>query len=118
MSKVKYSTIWGTALGFERRLLAGFQKTENCWLWQKAKNQYGYGLLGRSDGGRRVVLAHRSMWEREYGPIPIGVFVCHHCDTPACVRPDHLFLGTQADNLHDMLAKGRRPKVYRKRVSV
>jgi hypothetical protein len=53
-------------------------------------------------------MAHRYAWELTYGPIPEGLSVLHRCDVPRCVRPDHLFLGTQADNLADMTAKGRR----------
>jgi len=62
----------------------------------------------RVDGKLRA--AHRVSYERAYGPIPDGVKVCHHCDNPPCVEPTHLFLGTQADNMADMRAKGRYPR--------
>ena len=75
-----------------------------CWEWKGAHANYGYGQVYI---GGRIQRAHRIAWEMFYGPIPPGIKVCHACDNPPCVRPDHLFLGTQADNLHDMLAKGR-----------
>jgi hypothetical protein len=69
-----------------------------CLLWTG-----GYGGYGRF---RRLV-AHRYSWERAFGVIPAGMLVCHKCDTPACVNPDHLFLGTDLDNARDKITKGR-----------
>lgn len=81
------------------------EKTEGCWLWTGATIRDGYGTI-TIDG--RSVKAHRIAWELTYGPIPEGMLVCHRCDNPSCVRPDHLFLGTHADNVHDCIQKGRR----------
>ena len=57
--------------------------------------------------GGRTVLAHRWYYEQKYGPIPPELDACHKCDNPGCVNPDHVFLGTQKDNMQDALAKGR-----------
>ena len=74
-----------------------------CWLWTDKLNQ-GYGRL-LVDG--RLLLAHRISWEMSFGPIPKDRQVLHHCDVRACVRPDHLFLGDNAANVQDRVAKGR-----------
>lgn len=69
----------------------------------------GYGSVYINDGSRSgaTALAHRVVYEGLVGPIPEGMLLCHHCDNPKCVRPDHIFVGTDADNKADMYAKGR-----------
>lgn len=93
----------------EQRFWAKVHKTDTCWLWTGAKSR-GYGQIGR---GGKAIKTHRVSWELHNGPIPAGddyhgMCVLHTCDIPACVNPDHLFLGTNADNVVDMIAKGRR----------
>lgn len=74
-----------------------------CREWAGGRNTFGYGIVA-SNGRPR---AHRLAWELTFGPIPEGLFVCHHCDNPPCCEPLHLFLGTQKDNVQDAVAKGR-----------
>jgi hypothetical protein len=78
-------------------------KTERCWIWTGATND-GYGIFDKQLQER---YAHRIVWALTVGPIPFGLRVLHTCDVRACVRPDHLLLGTQADNMIDMVEKGR-----------
>lgn len=77
---------------------------DGCWEWTAHRDRAGYG---RINVGQVPALAHRLSWWLTNGAIPDGLFVCHHCDNPPCVRPDHLFLGTPRDNNDDKLAKGR-----------
>lgn len=82
-------------------------KTDTCWLWTGADNGRGYGLFGLDTKRSVGVLAHRFSWQLHNGPIPIGLYVCHHCDVKRCIRPSHLFIGTATDNMRDCNAKGR-----------
>jgi hypothetical protein len=99
------------AKSLEVRFWAKVQKTETCWLWTAHKAHFGYGEIKMSTPPYKNLRAHRVSWELHFGPIPPGAQVLHHCDNPACVRPDHLFLGSDLDNQRDAIAKGRRPVV-------
>jgi hypothetical protein len=91
-----------------------------CWLWTAAKSRDGYGVFGI---GSKLTRSHRFAWVLTHGPIPHhdnyhGACVLHRCDTPACCRPDHLAIGTQTDNMRDMVTKGRNgSKTHPERVS-
>jgi hypothetical protein len=90
----------------EDRFWAKVEKTEGCWLWTGSRRPPGgYGQFRSAN--QQMVSTHRFSWELHNGLIPPGLCVCHRCDNPACVRPDHLFLGTMLDNNRDMMAKGR-----------
>lgn len=75
-----------------------------CWKWIASYAPGGYGQFCFDGSMRR---AHRVSWIIHNGPIPEGMLVCHRCDNPSCVNPEHLFLGTHKDNMRDMIAKGR-----------
>ena len=76
----------------------------SCWEWQGCKVRGGYGAFKVNGKGIR---AHRFSYKLAFGPIPDGIYVCHHCDNAKCVKPSHLFLGTQTDNMQDCISKGR-----------
>ena len=89
----------------ELRFFNHFTKIEGgCWLWCGGKHRLGYGLF-KFNGKTRTT--HRISWELHRGPIPSGLCVLHKCDVPACVNPEHLFLGTVDDNNKDKSTKGR-----------
>ncbi len=80
------------------------EKTETCWLWTGDTWSDGYGRFWLNNHNTR---AHRVSYEWAHGAFPKELLVCHHCDQPLCVRPDHLFLGTTTDNIRDASRKGR-----------
>jgi hypothetical protein len=76
----------------------------DCWEWQAAVNNIGYGFIRDKT---KMRTAHRVSYEQHIGPIPSGKNVCHTCDNPKCVNPDHLWVGTVKDNMQDKVRKGR-----------
>lgn len=75
-----------------------------CWLWMGSKNSQGYGHIGVKG---KIEGTHRVAFKSVYGYLTKGLDICHHCDNPPCVNPEHLFEGTRLDNIQDAMHKGR-----------
>lgn len=99
-----------TRIPLHERFWQNVNKTDDCWLWTgavRSDSKFPYGVINSGGHGGKALRAHRLSYEMHHGEIPKGYFVCHRCDNPRCVNPDHLFLGTNKDNMVDCKAKGR-----------
>lgn len=86
-----------------------------CWLWNAHTLPNGYGQIGNFFGKKRVtLLAHRASWAVHFGEIPVKEQVLHRCDVKACINPQHLFLGSQKENMRDMWSKNRQAGQFKK----
>lgn len=87
------------------RFFERVEKSENCWIWLGARKDSGYGNFHL--GNLKYRRAHKFSWEMHFGKVPDGLLVLHKCDNPICVKPNHLFLGNQKENMADAKKKGR-----------
>lgn len=89
---------------------------DECWPWRAGRSSSGYGAFAVTS--RDLVGAHRIAYQIEHGEIPAGLWVLHHCDNPPCCNPAHLYAGTHADNVRDMVQRDRRPYGQRQHLAV
>lgn len=98
-----------TTIGDRLKSMIKVNPITGCWEWQGSKKiGYGHTIIGsRKNGTRHSIAAHRLAYLTWKGEIPEGYFVCHKCDNPSCINPEHLFVGTRQDNVDDRERKGR-----------
>lgn len=105
MSNKERAKIGRPAVPFDDRIIK--DELSGCWNWTGVIVRGGYGQYRHAG---KMVYAHRFAYEREFGAIPGGLFVCHSCDNPKCCNPAHLFLGNHADNMRDKVSKDRQSR--------
>lgn len=98
----------GTRGTLAERFWRKVRRSDGCWEWTAYLRPDGYGTIGAGGKYGGMIRAHVASWRLHFGPVPAGLCVLHRCDNRGCVRPDHLWLGTRADNMRDMDQKGRR----------
>ena len=111
---------WKQTKTLEQRFWEKVEKTDGCWLWRAFIGNKGYGMFGLSRDGSKMLPNYRGSMIRSHrmayllcvGEIPKGLHVLHWCDNPSCVRPDHLFIGTNDDNIKDKVSKGRQARMF------
>lgn len=106
-----YLASQGLSETFPTRFWTKVKKTDFCWLWTASPYGGRYGRISRTGKSRptkgRDISSHVAAWILIKGPVPKGMCVLHHCDNPRCVNPDHLWIGTQLENMRDMVKKRR-----------
>lgn len=96
------------AIPAEVRFWNFVDKSGDCWVWTGGTDKDGYGVFNART--KRYTKAHRFVYRLAYGQIPKGKIICHHCDNPSCVNPEHIYLGTYKTNAQDMARRGRMKK--------
>jgi hypothetical protein len=99
-------------MSYEERFFQKVDKTESCWIWKGALSGRGYGSFSFN---QKTMPAHRYSFLIHKGPVPDGGVICHSCDTPSCVNPEHLWAGTHSENTQDMFKKDRQGSSNRKK---